>query len=705
MKKLFILLSAFMSIPAIAYTVDNSVEEKISDCKVNFENEVVVQSFRKVRDCLVEKRVDSKSFHVYQENRLEDANADLFESHTEFFKTIFLYSFIIGAFSMLFKQGLTERIKNDPAEAVMLMLATVTTTTLVLSSSAFAVRWIFDNFIITNQTILVSQNKILSDNIIEKKKSIEANSDEVSSLSKTFSESVMSSEVCAFSYVNKHITASYDYDFVDADIYEQDEFLKCIKEEKTNAGVFNMYGRSPLNYAVKVCSVKHHNVDHDCGSVVFNNTPIEVVSTLNITAPNIITASESMKKVYCKSVAQKELSHQKSEYLCRNWNGSEFEILNTDIAEQELDTLIVKQVSLQTHELIDALARSIDNEENLSEQPLFGMSKNLYNLFFTDSHDGEVIEKVSGYLNTIDYSEGGSTLLNNGWNVHFYNNLNDHQGVDSQDDLALLLINKIENLHDSDSIDSESSKSFLNVLYDPKLIVGSYVKPKFGDTCIGEKGCFEFDLLAFKKMVQHHPEILKILISVKTSSSYAMAIGSDTTKSIAVKANKMSDMLLISFCVVAFYLMIRFVIGFAINHYIRISTKSFIFTTSMQYFLITKTDTSKVITNFIDLILDMFLPIVVLFLTVILSNVFLTVAHDYQVDIVIAEYYSNEVVDVGSSMAWLIVFLISFIVVIEMIYRIVDSYRQQKLQMNHYQEDSTAINHNQIKSNLNELRY
>ncbi|QOD51736.1 hypothetical protein IC627_09565 [Photobacterium damselae subsp. piscicida] len=705
MKKLLILLSMFMSISANAYTVDSSVEEKISDCKVDFENQVVVESFSKVRNCLVEKRVNSKSFHVHQENRLENANADLFESHTEFFKTIFLYSFIIGFLCMLFKQGLATRIKNDPAEAVMLMLATVTTTTLVLSSGAFAVRWIFDNFIITNQTILVSQNKILADNIIEKKKSIEANADEVSSLSKTFSESVMSSEICASTYVDKHITATYDYDFVESDIYKEDEFLKCIKEEKTNAGVFNMHGRSPLNYAVKVCSVKHHNVDYDCGSVVFNDTPVEVVSTLNITAPNIISASESMKKVYCKSVSAKELSHQKLEYLCRNWNGSGFEILKTDITEQELDSLIVKQVSLQTHELIDSLARSIDNEENLSEQPLFGMSKNLYNLFFTDSHDGEVVEKISGYLNTIDYTDSSSTLLNSGWINKVFNDVNDHQGVDSQDDLALLLINKIENLHDSDSIDYESSKSFLNVLYDPKLIVGSYVKPKFGDTCTGEKGCFEFDLLAFKKMVQHHPEILKILISVKTSSAYAMTVGSDTTKSIAVKANKMSDMLLISFCVVAFYLMFRFVIGFAINHYIRISTKSFIFTTSMQYFLITKTDTLKVLTNFIDLILDMFLPIVVLFLTVILSNVFLTVAYDYQVDIVIAEYYSNDVVDVGSSIVWLIVFLISFIVVIEMIYRIIESYRQQKLQMNNYQEDSTAINHNEIKNNLNKLRH
>lgn len=77
MKKLLILLSMFMSISANAYTVDSSVEEKISDCKVDFENQVVVESFSKVRNCLVEKRVNSKSFHVHQENRLENANADL----------------------------------------------------------------------------------------------------------------------------------------------------------------------------------------------------------------------------------------------------------------------------------------------------------------------------------------------------------------------------------------------------------------------------------------------------------------------------------------------------------------------------------------------------------------------------------------------------------------------------------------------------
>ncbi|WP_434998804.1 hypothetical protein ACRZ5S_19640 [Vibrio scophthalmi] len=703
--KNFLLIFLFLislSSTATARTMEPSLEERVSDCNVDFgSGNSNRDSINAIRNCILEKSEMTKSIHNQNNQRVIEANEEIVGSQLPIFRGLLVFSVFVTVILSGLGFGIWQKSKSDASEGVLQGLLATFVATGVLAGLG----WIsvivstLGQYRLTEfSTQLISASKILADNETVKKSVIESNMSEISALTSSFTTNVIKSEVCATGYVQNYVTANYPYDFKSFDINSDDELLSCIDKEKTNFGTFADVGRTALNHAVKICSNKIEDLDYDCGKMVFaENAPSILKAKFDAMSMTIDETVNSYSEVLCTEYAKVQV--HKAEGICSEWNGAEFTLKNSTLHKNDVDKLLIQQVSVLNKEIIDGLAESVENKDNLSDVYLFSYMDQMYSLFFSDFDETRVLTETSEHLKSISFREPKVTLLHNGYESNPLKP-NNSMYVDGLADFNHMLLNSVDKIMSSDAISYEANKTFLSILYDPKELVGSYYGKKYMSDRCTEKGCYEFDVLAFKKLVQNTPELLYTLVGVKYSAAFVELMGDTRSKMLAMKVSGFTKWLIIGLLAINLYVLVKFIFGGALSFFIDLIRRNLTLIASAVVIYATKRDIDSLKYKCIEFYYS-FLILTNLLISILLTHLLLSVTYDY-----ISEYrlqqsvLNNSVVDYGFSIVWVLVFLISFIVILDFVCRVVDGFVAQRITKLGNEEELSNTNFQSVKANV-----
>lgn len=692
----------FATVQTIARPIEPSIEERVSDCKVDFgSGNSNRESITAIRNCILEKSEITKSIHHDNNKRVLQANEEIVSSQIPIFRTLLTFAVFISIVLAALGKGIWEKSKSDVSEGVYQFLLAMFVSTGLLAG----VSWIsvivtaLGQYRLTEfSTQTISAAKILADSNPANKRVIESNMSEVSVLVKTFTSNVINSEVCANSFVQNHINSTYHYDFKGFDIAADDEVLLCIDSEKKNFGTFSEHGRTALNYAVKICSSKKLGTDHDCGKVSFSDNTTDVLKAkldaISITLSETVNSySEVLCTLYAKNF------QEKAEEVCNVWDGSQFTLKHSTLHKDDVDRLLVQQVAVLNKELVDALAEGVDNKNNLSSVYLFSFINQMYSLFFSDFDEAKVLADVSKQLQSVSFQDQKVTLLNNGYESNPSQD-NNSMYVDGLNDFNKMMTNGIDQIMSSDAVNYESNKSFLSILYDPKELVGSYYGKKYMTDRCNDKGCYEFDVLAFKKLVQNTPQLLYTLVGVKYSAAVVQATGDSRSKMLAMKIGGKIKLLIIFLTAIYIYVLVKFILGGVYSFFADLIRKNLTLIYAAVAMLVTKGNSDVLKNKGIEFYYS-FLTLTNVLISLVLTHLILSVAYDY-----ISAYrlqqavLNNSVVDYGVSIVWVLVFLISYLFLFEFIYQTVERFVADNITKLGTEDDIAQTNLSSVKANV-----
>ncbi|ELA7830728.1 hypothetical protein Q6U52_000888 [Vibrio alginolyticus] len=703
--KNFLLIFLFLisvSLTATARQIEPSLEERVSDCNVDFgSGNSNRDSINAIRNCILEKSEMTKSIHNQNNQRVIEANEEIVGSQLPMFRGLLIFSVFVTVLLSALGAGIWQKSKSDASEGVLQGLLATFVATGVLAGMG----WIsvivstLGNYRLTEfSTQLISASKILADNDSINKSVVESNISEITALSGTFTTNVINSEVCATAYVQNYVTANYPYDFKSFDIKTDDELLSCIEKEKSGFGSFTDRGRTALNHAVKICSNKIEGVDHDCGRVAFaEDTPTILQAKFDGMSMTLAETVNSYSEVLCTQYAKVHV--KKAEGICSEWNGSEFTLKNSSLHKDDVDKLLVQQVSVLNKEIIDGLAQSVENKDNLSNVYLFSFMDQMYSLFFSDFDETRILTETTEHLQSVSFREPKVTLLHNGYESNPLEP-NNTMYVDGINDFNHMLLNGVDKIMSSDAISYESNKSFLSILYDPKELVGSYYGKKYMSDRCTDKGCYEFDVLAFKKLIQNTPELLYTLVGVKYSAAVVQVVGNEKTKTMAMKVGGYTKWLIIGLVAISLYVLGKFIYGGALSFFIDLIRRNLTLIASAVVIYATKQDIDALKYKCIEFYYS-FLLLTNLLISILLTHLLLSVAYDY-----ISAYrlqqavLNNSVVDYGASIVWVLVFLISYIIILDFVCSVVDGFVAQRITTLGNEEDLQKTNFQSVKANV-----
>lgn len=707
--KNFLLIFLFLislSSTVSARQIEPSLEERVSDCNVDFgSGNSNRDSINAIRNCILEKSEMTKSIHNQNNQRVIEANEEIVGSQLPMFRGLLIFSVFVTVLLSALGAGIWQKSKSDASEGVLQGLLATFVATGVLAGMGWisVIVTTLGNYRLTEfSTQLISASKILADNDSINKSVVESNISEITALSNTFTTNVIYSEVCANAYVDSYITTTYPFDFkstdINADINTDDELLSCIEKEKSGFGSFTDRGRTALNHAVKVCSNKIGGVDHDCGRVAFSeDTPTILKAKFDAMSMTLTETVNSYSEVLCTEY--EKVFFDKAKEVCSEWNGSEFTIKNSSLHKNDVDKLLVQQMSVLNKEIIDGLSESVDNKDNLSDVYLFSYMDQMYSLFFSDFDETRILTETTEHLQSISFRDPKVTLLHNGYESNPLEP-NNTMYVDGINDFNHMMLNGVDKIMSSDAINYESNKSFLSILYDPKELVGSYYGKKYMSDRCTDKGCYEFDVLAFKKLIQNTPELLYTLVGVKYSAAVVEVVGNEKTKTMAMKVGGYTKWLIIGLVAISLYVLGKFIYGGALSFFIDLIRRNLTLIASAVVIYATKQDIDALKYKCIEFYYS-FLLLTNLLISILLTHLFLSVAYDY-----ISAYrlqqavLNNSVVDYGASIVWVLVFLISYIIILDFVCRVVDGFVAQRITTLGHEEDLQKTNFQSVKANV-----
>ncbi|EMI4513172.1 hypothetical protein V6560_000661 [Vibrio parahaemolyticus] len=353
------------------------------------------------------------------------------------------------------------------------------------------------------------------------------------------SYSILESELCAAEYEQNEMI---QHDFDDQNSWSNNEVAQCLEEQKkigAKIGFMEAGGRSPLNYAVKMCSQKVRGEIYDCGSIRnYSNSSIN--KTIDEFAVKYIELANQYQGIICNQESATETSYEQAKHLCRTWDSESFILKSStlDVAKAN------ESVILLTAALTEAFKESIGYEiskELKTDIDTFSFYSQIKGILSAPFDETEVIEATSKALSGIDVRE--PFIVNQAFgNETEREKETVSSRIESIEDFYAYIIKEVDSVYASDEINSVITNQFMDALRDPKRFIGTY-----------EKKGFTVDEVPLKSVQENAIPLATISLGLNFTGKALVNSKNASLKVAGKKAQKLGSLvqnvLILSFCV------------------------------------------------------------------------------------------------------------------------------------------------------------
>ncbi|XNJ88756.1 hypothetical protein AB6C47_018120 [Vibrio cyclitrophicus] len=202
--------------------------------------------------------------------------------------------------------------------------------------------------------------------------------------------SMVESEVCANKVISQNMTG---YSFDDKYSFEEDQFNNCVDDYLSTALPFSKTGRSPLNAAVKHCSVKYISFI-DCGSIAMNGLDEEFKTVLDRYSKQTAMWVDNMDKFNC-SLQNEQLA----EGLCKEWTTDGFKLKQTYLDEFQLEIEFTERVKEFREIWLSFIMDNLDIVKVKRDIRLLSLVDQMYSLLRSENNFEEIAIQANDMLN------------------------------------------------------------------------------------------------------------------------------------------------------------------------------------------------------------------------------------------------------------------------------------------------------------------
>lgn len=353
------------------------------------------------------------------------------------------------------------------------------------------------------------------------------------------SYSIIESELCASEYKQNEMI---QHDFDDVNTWANNEISLCLNEQKKVAakvGFMQAGGRSPLNYAVKMCSQKVRGEIYDCGSVRnYSNSAIN--KTIDEFAVQYIELANQYQGIICNQESQTDTSYEQAKNLCREWDSESFILKSSSLDVVKANESVILHTAAFTEALKEVIGYEISKELK-TDIDTFSFYSQIKGLLSAPFDETEVIEATSKALSGIEIREPFIV------NQAFGNETEREQEtvlsrIESVEDFYAYIIKEVDSVYTSDEINSVITNEFMDAIRDPKRFIGTY-----------EKKGFTVDEIPLKSVQENMIPLATISLGLNFTGKALVNSKNASLKVAGMKAQKLGSLvqnvLILSFCI------------------------------------------------------------------------------------------------------------------------------------------------------------
>ncbi|MEZ9619568.1 hypothetical protein AB4264_24160 [Vibrio sp. 10N.261.55.B8] len=353
------------------------------------------------------------------------------------------------------------------------------------------------------------------------------------------SYSILESELCASEYEQNEMI---QHDFDDQYTWANNEISLCLDKEKKVAqkvGFMQAGGRSPLNYAVKVCGQKVRGEIYDCGSVR-NYSNSSTNKTIDEFAVKYIELANQYQGIICNQESQTDTSYEQAKHLCREWDSESFILKSSNLDVAKANDSVILHTAAFTEALKESIGYEISKDLK-TDIDTFSFYSQIRGILSSPFDESEVIEATSKALSGIEVREPFIV------NQAFGNETEREQEtvlsrIESVEDFYAYIIKEVDSVYASDEINSVITNEFMDAIRDPKRFIGTY-----------EKKGFTVDEVPLKSVQENMIPLATISLGLNFTGKALVNSKNASLKVAGMKAQKLGSMvqnvLILSFCV------------------------------------------------------------------------------------------------------------------------------------------------------------
>ncbi|MCK8072453.1 hypothetical protein [Vibrio sp. 1CM23M] len=467
MLKKWLTLISIITLNAFVYAENLHIQEEeplLPDCAFNVKELGINKFVEETQKCIEDKVENSNSPIANANKNLIDASA---EANTALIRDLmYILNFLFGVvfIKFLIMKMREEKGKTKPSELILKSILGIGFVMMI--NNVDLMKYVsnkISNTIHSNVLLVpTALSNLYAQSDAELKKQIDPLLPKIQEKSDSVLLSMVESEVCAIRSISQNTTG---YSFTDKDSFQEDLYNNCIEEYLPTAPKFSETGRSPLNSAVKHCSVKYIT-SKDCGSIAVNDLDEGFKIVLNDYSKKTATWVDNLDRFNC-SLQDPEIA----EGLCKEWTPEGFKLKQTYLDEFQLEIEFTDRVSESRETWSNYILENLDVVKAKRDVMLLSLLDQMYSLLRSEDNFDEVAIQTEDMINQVVVIEGldRSTAGNEFGNAEVYSAY-----IFSVDAYYGLITRKSEKLLDSNDLNIGVTEQAFKMIEEPLSMFGEY---------------------------------------------------------------------------------------------------------------------------------------------------------------------------------------------------------------------------------------